>query len=315
MKRTDFEQHIGNFITFLDVEKHASSHTLSSYRSDLEQLAAFWKRIDEQEPGVLHTFERIVQRYVVSLFYKKISKPSLARKISSLRSLQAFLAKQGITLNFTVKSPQLDKKLPDTLTVDEIFYLLDDISPESLPTKYPQRDKAILELLYATGVRCSELIAIKLSDIDFYERTILIHGKGNKERIVLFGKKALQQLEAYIMHERNRLVPDPKEQALFVNRLGEKLTARSIQRIIEMFRQHLKIRRRITPHKIRHSFATHLLNQGVNLRIIQELLGHTSITSTEIYTQISNRQLAKLCDEKHPLNAINLFEEEEEKVK
>ncbi len=297
------QAYIDQFVQFLHVEKHVSKHTLSSYKGDLHQFLDFWHRIEEQEPAEQsHVVERMVQRYVVSLFYKKLSKASLSRKLSSLRAFKAFLAGKDVPFHFSIKSPQLDKKLPETLSVDEISYLLDDIKPESLPTRYPHRDKAILEILYATGVRCSELIAIKLSDIDVYECTIRIFGKGRKERIVLFGKKALEQLNRYLNQERPALVRGSDEQTLLVNRFGKALTSRSIQRTIEMFRQCLKIKHHITPHKIRHSFATHLLNRGVNLRVIQELLGHASITSTEIYTHVSNQQLAKLCEEKHPLS-------------
>ena len=226
-------------------------------------------------------------------------------KTSGSQSFQQFLKSVGIKLSLNVKSPRLDKKLPSTLSVDEIFYLLDSIKNEDLPTRFPLRDKAIFELIYATGIRCSELVEIKLSDIDFEHKAICVLGKGRKERMVLFGSKAEKSMQAYLKVERFLLIKQNERDFLFLNYVGGKLTSRSVQRIFEMFRKFLKIERKLTPHKIRHSFATHLLNQGVDLRMIQELLGHKTIATTEIYTQVSSAQLAKMCAEKHPLNNMD----------
>lgn len=312
-----FNEKTKDFLAFLEIEKNVSPNTLRAYQSDLAQLAEFWKKILDQEKSPEKTQEkkeerkeeyeldRILRRYTVSLFYKKLSKQSLARKLSCLRSFQRFLESIGIMLTLNFKSPRLDKKLPSTLSVDEIFYLLDSIKDTDLPTKYPARDKAIFELLYATGVRCSELVAIKLIDININDRVIKVLGKGRKERLVLFGTKAAQALTYYIGQERQKMLRYQDNPALFLNCQGEKLTTRSVQRIFEMFRKLLKIDRKLTPHKIRHSFATHLLNEGTDLRIIQELLGHKTIATTEIYTHVSNQQLAKMCDEKHPLNKFD----------
>lgn len=300
-----FEGKIKDFIAFLEVEKNASLHTIRAYQSDLKQLVQFWQTIQTKEKMVLHSFEKIMRRYATSLFYQKISKRSLARKLSCLRSFQNFLKAQGIKLGLAIKSPRPDKKLPITLSVDEIFYLLDSLDNEVLPTKLPLRDKTIFELIYATGVRCSELVGIKLTDINFEEKSIKVMGKGRKERLVLFGSKAEQSLHNYLYQERPLLAKNNAEIHLFLNNNGGQLTQRSVQRIFEMFRKFLKVDRKLSPHKIRHSFATHLLNQGVDLRIIQELLGHKTIATTEIYTHISNQHLAQVCDEKHPLNNLD----------
>jgi integrase/recombinase XerC len=301
-----FKDKIKDFLSFLEVEKNSSTHTVRAYESDLKQLSDFWQQLVKKEKTTTHSFDRIIRRYAVSLFYKKMSKPSLARKLSCLRSFQNFLDSQGVKFTLDFKAPRLDKKLPNTLTVDEIFYLLDSIRPESLPTRFPYRDKAIFELLYATGIRCSELVGITLQQINSEHKTIKVLGKGRKERIVLFGKKAESSLEKYLQKERPKLaLLNENENHLFLNFTGGPLTTRSVQRIFEMFRKFLKVNRNLTPHKIRHSFATHLLNQGVDLRIIQELLGHKTIATTEIYTHVSNAQLAKLCDEKHPLNNLD----------
>jgi len=299
----EFIEKVGDFLIFLETEKNVSRHTLRAYRTDLYQLIQFWERISKQEKAVTLTLDRVVKRYIVSLFYQKIAKTTLARKLSCLRSIETYLQTQGIDLHLQVKSPRLDKKLPVTLSVDEIFYLLDEVTIEQLPTKYPYRDKAVMEVLYATGVRCSELTNIILNDVDMQEKTIRVMGKGRRERIVLFGSKAKRAIERYIQNERALFGFDDTSH-LFVSGRGNKLNERTVQRICEMFRKLLKVDRQLTPHKIRHSFATHLLNQGVGLRVIQELLGHQTIATTEVYTHVSSTQLARMCDDKHPLNTM-----------
>ncbi len=311
MDLEQFKNHIKDFIAFLSIEKNVAPNTLRAYNGDLKLLTAFWEQLIKHEPKTKHECHRVIRRYIVSLYYQKITKTSLARKFSCLRSLQRFLLNRGISLHLDIKSPRLDKKLPTTLTVDEIFYLLDNLGPEHLPSKLPYRDKAIFELLYATGVRCSELVGIKLTDINFDEKVIKIFGKGRKERIVLFGDKAKQSIISYLEKERSGMLKNTKELHLFLNRTGGPLTVRSVQRIFEMYRRFLKVQRKLTPHKIRHSFATHLLNEGTDLRIIQELLGHKTIATTEIYTHISSQHLARMCDEKHPLNKFKLDINEE----
>ncbi len=300
-----FKEKIKDFLAYLEVEKNASTHTIRAYHGDLRQLSKFWERVSASDSALKQAFDQVLRKFAISLFYQKISKPSLARKISALRSFQDFLKSQGEDLSVSLKSPRLDKKLPITLTVDEIFYLLDSVKIDKLPTKLPYRDKALFELIYATGVRCSEVVNIKLTDIDLENKSIKIMGKGRKERIVLFGDKAQKSLNEYIQEERSHLVLDELEMHLFLNKNGSKLTTRSVQRIFEMFRKFLNVNRKLTPHKIRHSFATHLLNEGVDLRIIQELLGHKTIATTEIYTHVSNQHLAKICNEKHPLNSLD----------
>lgn len=294
------EEKIKEFLLYLEVEHNVSKHTKNSYKFDLQQFSSFWRDLikNERAPLTLHS---ILERYLVSLFYKKISKASIARKFSCFNSFSKFLSTQGINLKLNLQRPIQEKKLPIFLTVDEIFHLLDTVQDEQLPTAYPIRDKAIFELLYATGIRCSELIDITLNSINFDEKSIRIKGKGNKERIVLFGQKAYERLSNYFQKERKNGSEDPH---LFLNYKGQKLTSRSIQRIFQMFRKFLIHDRPITPHKIRHSFATHLLNQGVDLRVIQELLGHQTISSTEKYTHVSLEELSELCQNIHPIKNI-----------
>lgn len=302
-----FQEKSKDFLTFLEVEHNASIHTLRAYGSDLTQFVKFWQKLESKKADQCETFEQVFQRFVVSLFYKKLSKASLARKISAMRSFKEFLLNQEIKVNLNIQSPKIDKRLPITLSVDEIFYLLDNVKLQDFPTKLPYRDKAIFEMIYATGIRCSEVVNIKITDLDLDNKLVRVMGKGRKERIVLFGNKAQLSLLEYFEKERPNLLTRPEQNYLFLNKSGECLTTRSVQRIFEMFRKLLKVNRKLTPHKIRHSFATHLLSEGVDLRIIQELLGHKTIATTEIYTHVTNQQLAKLCDEKHPLNNFSNF--------
>lgn len=288
-----------DFLIFMKVEKNLSNHTQRAYGSDLKQFFDFWLTLEHDHKENL-SLRQVIERYLVNLFHKKIDKSTIARKFSCFKSFEKFLNSQGIPLKLKLQRPRPDKKLPIFLSVDEIFYLLDTINNDQLPTKKPARDKAIFELLYATGIRCSELVAIRAQDIDMAGKTIRIFGKGKKERMVLFGQKAYDRLVYYLQHERPKIVH--QTEYIFVNSSNTPITTRTIQRIIHMFSSFLKFERAITPHKLRHSFATHLLNQGADLRTVQELLGHKILASTEKYTHVSLQDLAKLCDTIHPCN-------------
>ena len=301
MEQEAFCQKVDSFLTHLQVERNLSHNTVRAYRADLKLFIKFWQDLSPQEQISL-ALRQIIERYLVSLYYKKIDKSSIARKLSCFQSLSKYLQGNGIQLNLELKRPRLDKKLPIFLSVEEIRHLLDGVPDNALPTPYPIRNKTIFELLYATGIRCSELVKIRLCDIDTINRTIRIKGKGQKERIVLFGKKAHKRLTTYMEVERPQSFSS--DEPLFLNRKRHGLTSRSIQRILEMFRPFLKTNRPITPHKLRHSFATHLLNQGADLRVVQELLGHQSLSSTEKYTHISLEKLTQMCKTIHPVNAI-----------
>jgi len=184
MKKEEFEQQTEAFLLHLKAERNLSEHTLRAYFLDLNQFVSFWSNMTDYDVQNLG-FRQIIERYLVALFYKKISKSSIARKFSCFTSFERFLENRGIVLNLNLKRPRIDKKLPIHFSVDELFHLLDGIKNEALPTRHPVRDKTIFELLYATGVRCSELVNIKIEDINMQERTIRILGKGKQERIVL----------------------------------------------------------------------------------------------------------------------------------
>lgn len=301
MELTDFIQKKDDFLTYLEVEKNLSHNTRRAYSGDLHQFIEFWQHLDEKEIQVL-SLRQVIERYLASLFYTKIDKSSIARKFSCFTSFEKFLRTQGIKLSLKLSRPRVDKKQPMSLSIDEIVHLLDTVQDTELDTQHPLRDKALFELLYATGIRCSEVVSIKLNALDLTNKTIRILGKGNKERIVLFGEKAKEKILAYCATERPPI--ESADEYLFLNNRNQQLTPRTIQRIIEMFRKFLKIERPLTPHKLRNSFATHLLNKGVDLRVVQELLGVQTVASTEKYTHISTTSLSQMCDTIHPIKTF-----------
>ena len=236
MNISDFLKKKDEFLTFIDVERNLTENTTRAYEGDLQQFSTFWETIQKNEINKIQ-IKQAIERFFVSLFHKKISKSSIARKLSCLKSFERYLLGDGINLNLNLKRPRVEKKLPEFLTVDEMFHLLDDVKDEELDSKYPARDKAILELLYATGIRCSELVGIKIKNIDFEEKTIRIYGKGRKERISLFGNKAKEKLHTYITKERTTI--NSTDEYLFLNHRNQQLTSRSVQRIIQIFRKFL----------------------------------------------------------------------------
>lgn len=298
MKIDEFIRHKEQFLLHIDVERNLSKHTVNAYTTDFEQMVAFWQSTPLLKEASLN---QVLDRFFIHLFHKKVSSPSIARKISSFKSFEKFVEKKGIALDLQLARPRIEKKLPVYLSVDEMFKLL-DTDDYDLPTKYPLRDKAILEILYATGIRCTELVHIRMCDIRFDQKTILVRGKGNKERLVLFHETTKEKILAYMNVERNYVYN--YNEYLFVNSNNEQLSTRTIQRIVKMFRSFLSIEKKITPHKIRHTFATHLLNQGADIRVLQELLGHKSLASTEKYTHVTTTQLKEVCNTLHPIHTM-----------
>lgn len=290
------------FLVYLDVEKNLSTHTYRAYQSDLEQLLDFWEATNQAKKFELN-LKQALELFLVHMFNKKIDKNSISRKISCFKSFEKFLQAQDINLNINLTRPKLNKKLPIYLTPQEINEPLDKLmAGEKLDSQTPLRDLAILELLYATGMRCSELTSIRIAALELEPKTIRVIGKGNKERIVLFGEKAKLSLENYLKTERPKTTR--RDAYLFINPERQPLAPRTIQRIVERFRKLLKIPRPITPHKLRHSFATHMLNSGADLRVVQELLGHKSLSSTEKYTHLTTTELAEMCQNLHPINQM-----------
>jgi tyrosine recombinase XerC len=289
---------IAEFLAFLKHEKNASPHTIDAYGRDLREVAAYLK-----ERGVRwDRAENVILRgYLAELHEKKRKKSTIGRKLAALRSFYDFCVRtKRVAANPAkiLSTPRQDRSVPSFLTEDETAELL-ELPRSSKPLDL--RDKAILELFYATGIRVSELVGIETADIHFGERLVRVRGKGKKERIVPFGGKAREALENY-GRARSGLVGKGTggEAAFFVNYRGERLSARSVQRMVRKYIRRTAVARKISPHSLRHSFASHLLGRGADLRVIQELLGHASLATTEKYTHVDLQQLLRVYKKSHP---------------
>ena len=292
-----------DFLTYLDVERNASENTYRSYQYDLNQFFIFWDKLNKKHKTKKQSnvsMRDALDKFFLDLYQKKIKKSSIARKVACFKSFEKYMQNDNVDIQLQLTTPRIEKKLPIYLTIDEITFLLDKLPDKELHSNSPLRDKTILETLYATGVRCSELCNIKLTDINFDQQTILITGKGDKQRIVLFGNKAKQKILQYIQEERSKHLKDNNEY-LFLTQLGKRIQDRTVQTILNKFSKLLPTKKQLTPHTLRHSFATHLLNAGMNLRALQELLGHSSLTTTERYTHIATTDLKRLYETINPL--------------
>jgi integrase/recombinase XerC len=288
---------LGQFLSFLKHEKNASPHTIASYQRDLLQLASYLEERNVKLKGI----DNIVLRgFLARLQERKNKKSTVARKLAAIRSfLQFCMKKKWVEDNPAkiVATPKQEKHVPSFLSEDEMTEFL-DLPDSQMPLDL--RDKCLLELLYATGIRVSELVGINLEDVDFSERLIRIRGKGKKERLVPFGKKAEDSLSSYIRARTQINRGEIDEEALCLNYRGERLTARSVERTVDKYIRITALRRKISPHSLRHSFASHLLSRGADLRVIQELLGHESLATTQKYTHLDLRQLLKVYKKSHP---------------
>jgi integrase/recombinase XerC len=305
---------IQRFIHYLSLEKNASPHTCRCYRKDLEGFEDFLKSSGiylSPTGGVeIEKVDRIAIRKYLSFLHRRNKKSSIARKISTLRSFFRYLIREQV-ISFnpakSVSTPKVEKTLPTTLTVDEAFRLME--SPKSLPEKPSAaskenrlRDRAILELLYSSGLRVSELVGLNFNQLDSDLGIVRVMGKGRKERIVPVGAKAIEALKAYF--EERRVFKG--ENPIFINSFGGRLTARSVGRLIKKYTRHSGIFRRVSPHSLRHTFATHLLDAGADIREIQEMLGHSSLSTTQRYTHVSMGKLMEVYDKAHPRSFKNL---------
>ncbi|MBB3867902.1 tyrosine recombinase XerC [Parageobacillus toebii NBRC 107807] len=288
------------FIEYLQIEKNYSQYTIVCYQRDVEQFFEFMN-----EQGIHHLHEvtyNDVRLYLTKLYEQKQSSRSISRKISSLRSFYKFLLREKKVKEnpFALAAlPKKEQKIPNFLyeqELERLFYVND------VNTAIGQRNQAILELLYATGVRVSECCHIQLSDIDFSVSTILIHGKGNKQRYVPFGRFAKEALERYIHHGRRELLQKAKSAHayLFVNARGNPLTPRGVRYILDEIVKKAALTQNISPHVLRHTFATHLLNEGADMRTVQELLGHAHLSSTQVYTHVTKDRLRHIYLHTHP---------------
>ena len=285
---------VRSFLTYLHIERKASPHTLRNYGQDLRQFLDFLRR-DEGSLGSPQQIEPMTIRSFMALRANQgDSKATRSRKLSAIRSLFRYLAREGqITRNpgEAVRGPKQERKLPTVLTADDAKRLMDDcIRPRSF------RDQALLETLYSSGARVSELVNLNLDDVDLHEGIATVLGKGRKERIVPLGTHAVRALAAY----RQSLPAGTVSGPLFRNQRGGRLTTRSVERLVAKAARDLPNFPSLSPHGLRHSFATHLLDGGVDLRAIQELLGHVSVSTTQRYTHVALDRIMEAYDKAHP---------------
>ncbi len=300
MEATNPMQEVFNrYINYLEVERNASPYTVRNYTTD---LLGFFQFVKGRGIVSLKEVDRNVLRdYLSHLMEQGFVKASIARKLSAIRSFYRYLEREEIlTANPVQKtsSPKLDRRLPSFLSIDEMARLLE--APD-LATPRGQRDRAFMELLYASGLRVSELVSLNLERVKLDTREIRVLGKGSKERMVLMGEPAARAITAYLNQGRPELLGEKRSNALFLNRYGERLTERSVQSILEKYANIFGIEKKVHPHMLRHTFATHLLDGGADLRVVQELLGHASLSSTQIYTHVSKSQAKKVYLSAHPM--------------
>ncbi|HSB05438.1 MAG TPA: tyrosine recombinase XerC [Thermodesulfobacteriota bacterium] len=305
---------IHQFIRYLSAEKNASPHTCRNYLRDLEQFEDFLRSsgtsISPQGEIIAEKVDRLVIRKYLSFLHRRNKKSSIARKLSTLRSFFRYLVREQILSSNPAKpvsTPKIEKLLPTALTVDEAFRLVESPSKGEKPKEMELRDRALLELLYSSGIRVSELVGLNLNRMDLGLGIVKVMGKGRKERIVPMGAKAIEALKAYI--EGRGVIEDSSP--LFVNVTGGRLTARSVGRLVQKYTRHSGIFRKISPHSLRHTFATHLLDAGADLREIQEMLGHVSLSTTQRYTHLSVGKLMEVYDQAHPRSFKNMKRKKE----
>jgi len=296
-------EYIIEFQGYLQIEKNASNHTISNYFKDIEDFISYLNSKN------IVTFKDVtyidVRGYLALLNVKKYSRKTISRKLSSLRSFYRFLVRENHLENNPfqmVSTPKLEKKLPSFLYPDEINELL---NAPNLNKPLGIRDRAIMEALYASGMRVSELVALNIDSIDLIEGNALVFGKGSKERYVPLGRCSIDALNSYLeiresFSLKNEKAGKAEKKALFLNKYGGRLTDRSVRRIIDKYVNYIANTKKVSPHTLRHTFATHLLNAGADLRSVQELLGHVNISTTQIYTHVTKERLQDIYRNTHP---------------
>ena len=296
---------IEQFLEHLRYERNVSSHTLRNYSSDLEQFLAFLTANGKRNAPEISQIDHLtIREWLASLHSEQKKKASIARKLAALRTFFQFLVREGmLELNPAklVATPKLEKKLPKHLSIEEAVRFIESPDPD---TDLGKRDRAMLELMYATGVRVAELTTLNLADVDFGSQLVRVTGKRRKQRIVPFGDPAAAAIRSYFKVREKFLFNAPvskrDEEALFLNYQGTRITTRSVGRMVEKYIRLCAGMHNISPHALRHSFATHLLDSGADLRDIQELLGHARLSTTQVYTHVSMEKLIEVYDRAHP---------------
>jgi integrase/recombinase XerC len=285
---------LNKFIEYLNIEKNYSKYTINDYRDNLE---SFLKYLDSVDIPLQQVDDNTIRNYIMVMYNEKLSKKSISQHISSLRSFFKYLVNNKFMTEdptLLISNPKLDKRLPHALSVNEVEGML---AKPKQDDALGLRDALILEMLYSTGVRVSELVNIKLDDINYGEHTIKILGKGSKERYVLYGTPCANLLTKYLNDSRS-ILNVKNSDYLFLNARGGNITTRAIRDIIDKY--DTDINGHVSPHTLRHTFATHMLNDGADLRSVQELLGHENLSTTQIYTHVSNERLRNVYLKTHP---------------
>jgi integrase/recombinase XerC len=291
---------LADFLRHLSLEKNSSAHTVKSYREDLTQALDFFR---EQLPGSLRPDRlttRVLRAYLAWLHGQGYAKTTIARRLAAVRSWLRFLCRQGVIAKNPsdgLRGPRQDKRLPHFLSADQMTKLLDAPADTRLGT----RDRALFETMYSAGLRVSELVGINVDDMDLDGGTLVVRGKGKRERVALLGRPAIKSMREWL-EARDGLVagmPAPPD-AVFLNRFGRRLTTRSVARFLDKYLARAGLDPRSSPHTLRHSFATHLLDAGADVRSVQELLGHRSLGTTQIYTHVTTNRLHDSYQAAHP---------------
>jgi integrase/recombinase XerC len=289
---------INNFIEYLEYEKGYSEKTIINYEKDLELFNKYLK--NNKITNINNIDYNVIRKYLSYLHNNRYESSSISRKISTLRTFFKYCLKENKIKNnptILISNPKKEKKLPKYLNFDEMEKLIDSIN---IKEKKGIRNRLIIELLYSTGIRVSELVNIKIKDISTKENQIKILGKGNKERIVIFGNKAKEMIKIYLNEYKELFKGNIYDSYLLINDKGKQLTTNRIELIVKDVLRHSTIKKNITPHTLRHTFATHMLDSGADLKSVQELLGHENLKTTAIYTHVSNERLKNVFVHSHP---------------
>ena len=295
------QEQIRQFLDFLAVEQGYSENTIAAYRNDLSQFTRFLAGMDLPITSWAGVAKDDIVNYILHLKEREYTSSTVARKVAAIKSFFHFMLAEGIIEDdptATLDSPKVKKRLPKALSHDLVSRLLAEAGKYSTPKG--QRDKALLELLYATGMRVSELVLLDIDDVNLASANVRCFGKGAKERIIPIYDQAVHSLKEYLQKGRPRLMKDPKEKALFLNHRGKRLTRQGLWLIIKHYADETDMSSEVTPHTLRHSFATHMLSGGAGLREVQKLLGHANISTTQVYTHVDSERLREVYDESHP---------------
>ncbi len=288
---------IEDFMNYLSVERGLAKNTLESYKRDLKKYTKYLKRKNITDPNNVTRLE--VNNFMLFQKDKGLSMSSISRSLAAVKVFHKFLAREGFAKEdktSLIDSPKLWKKIPEVLSRDEVELIIKAVYPRDTLT---MRDKAILELMYASGMRVSEVVGIKLNDLNLDIGFVRCIGKGSKERIIPVGKSAILAITRYLEKSRGKLSKQPNS-FVFLNRSGNRISRQSVWKIIKKYAKMAKIRKEIKPHTLRHSFATHLLERGADLRSVQEMLGHSNISTTQIYTHVNRDRLKEIHEKFHP---------------